>query len=109
MIPLPPDEIHRIWRAIKPFYFNTTYGAFDGMDVMDEGLKARMLESMKIQVRAMGWMGHPILGEEVNDSRAETVVCGPRSVFSFYLSLSDNEYSKLIRLASGYPIDNILT
>lgn len=66
MIPLPPDEIYNIWRAIKPFHFDTTYGAFEHMDVKDEGLKGRMLESMKIQVRAMGWKEHPILSEGVS-------------------------------------------
>jgi hypothetical protein len=35
------------------------------MDVRDEGLKGRMLGSMKIQVRGEGWVEHGILGEQV--------------------------------------------
>ena len=67
MIPLPPDDIMRIWRAIRPFRFDTTHGAFVGMDVRDKELKGRMLESMKIQVRGEGWESHEILEEVVDD------------------------------------------
>ena len=67
MIPLPPDDIMRIWRAIRPFEFDTTHGAFVGMDVRDKELKRRMLESMKIQVRGEGWESHEILEEVVDD------------------------------------------
>ena len=65
MIPLPPDDILGIWNAIKWLDFDTTYGAFEGTDVRDERVKERMLESMKIQVRGMGWREHKILGLEV--------------------------------------------
>lgn len=65
MIPLPPDEIFKIWEAIKPFNFDTTHGAFHGMDVRDAGLKGRMLESMKIQVRGEGWKEHKLLEQTV--------------------------------------------
>ena len=68
MIPLPPGDILRIWRAIKPYDFHTTHGAFVGMDVRDKGLKGRMLESMKIQVRGEGWENHEILEEVVDDA-----------------------------------------
>ena len=63
MIPLPPDEIFKIWKAIQPFDFHTTHGAFVGMDVRDERLKERMLESMKIQVRGEGWKSHELLDQ----------------------------------------------
>ena len=63
MIPLPPDEILKIWQAIEHFDFDTTHGAFVGMDVRDKDLKKRMLESMKIQVRGEGWEKHTILDE----------------------------------------------
>ena len=63
MIPLPPSEILKIWRAIKPYEFNTTHGAFVGMDVRDEDLKGRMLESMKIQTRGEGWERHEMLDQ----------------------------------------------
>ena len=67
MIPLPPGDILKIWRAIRPFKFHTTHGAFVGMDVRDKELKERMLESMKIQVRGEGWEKHEILEEVVDD------------------------------------------
>lgn len=63
-IPLPPDEIHEIWKALQGFGFSATFGAFRGMDVRDEGLRGRMLDSMKIQVGAEGWEGHAIMAEE---------------------------------------------
>ena len=66
MIPLPPSDIMKMWQAIKPFGFDTTYGAFVGMDVRDKELKRRMLESMKIQVRGEGWEKHEILEEVVD-------------------------------------------
>ena len=61
MIPLPPSDILQIWRAIEPFDFDTTLGAFEGMDVRDTDLKMRVLESMQIQTRGMGWVEHEIL------------------------------------------------
>ena len=63
MIPLSPNAILDIWRAIKPFAFNTTYGAFVGMNVRDSALKERMLQSMKTQVRIGGWENHAIFDE----------------------------------------------
>ncbi len=63
MIPLPPDEIFKIWKALKPFRFTVTMGAFVGMDVRDEMVKNRVLESMKIQVKAEGWRAHKMLDE----------------------------------------------
>lgn len=65
MIPLRPDVIHQMWNAIKPYYFNTTCGAFTGMDVRDHDLKGRLFESMKIQIRAEGCDDHPLLVEEL--------------------------------------------
>lgn len=61
MIPLPPDEILKIWKAIEPFHFDTTHGAFVGMDVRDQDVKKRVLESMQIQTRGEGWKVHEIL------------------------------------------------
>ena len=64
MIPLPPSEILKIWRAIEPFEFDTTHGAFLGIDIRHMNVKARVLESMKIQVRNEGYEKHEIL--EIN-------------------------------------------
>ncbi|KAL8940723.1 MAG: hypothetical protein Q9216_002674 [Gyalolechia sp. 2 TL-2023] len=65
MIPLSPDDILGIWDSIKSYNFHTTYGAFNGMTVRDENLKSRVLESMKTQVRHMGWEQHKLLDEKV--------------------------------------------
>lgn len=65
MIPLPPSAILKIWRAIEPFDFESTHGAFVGADVRDEALKERMLESMQIQTRGEGWEDHEILDQMV--------------------------------------------
>ncbi|KAI4148725.1 MAG: hypothetical protein L6R39_002709 [Caloplaca ligustica] len=66
MIPLDPDEISGIWRAIKPYDFHTTYGAFNGMTVRDKALKARVLQSMKIQTVREGWVHHELVDERVS-------------------------------------------
>lgn len=63
MIPLPPDVIFKMCLAIRDLAFDTTHGAFVGMDVRDENLKKRVLESMKIQVRIGGWKAHEIFDE----------------------------------------------
>lgn len=54
-----------MWKAIKPFDFDTTHGAFLGVDIRDKELKSRMLESMKIQVRNEGYEEHEMLTEEL--------------------------------------------
>lgn len=63
MIPLPPSKIHGIWRALKPFGFEATYGGFSGQDVRGIDVKQRVLESMKIQVRSQGHEDHEIFKE----------------------------------------------
>lgn len=54
VIPLPPSKIYDIWKAIKPFDFDTTYGAFPGQNVTRPDLKKQVLESMKIFCRVGG-------------------------------------------------------
>ncbi|KAL9028208.1 MAG: hypothetical protein Q9196_003399 [Gyalolechia fulgens] len=65
MIPLDPDTIFGIWESIRSYDFRTTYGAFNGMPVRDDRVKERILESMKTQVRHMGWKEHHLLNEQV--------------------------------------------
>lgn len=65
MIPLAPDDIMTIWRAVRGYDFDTTYGAFNGMTVGDADMKERILVSMKTQVRSMGWEKHQLLDETV--------------------------------------------
>lgn len=73
MIPLPPDDIAAMWEVLHKYTFRSTHGAFMGQDIDDEDaegkegqgeVRRRVLESMKIQVRAMGWPGHRLLGVE---------------------------------------------
>ena len=54
MIPLPPSKIHGIWKAIKPFDFETTYGGFAGQNVSRPNLKQQVLDSMKIFLKLGG-------------------------------------------------------
>ena len=65
MIPLPPKEILKMWQALRPFDFESTHGAFAGLDVRDKNVKARVLESMKIQARNEGWEDVAILKESI--------------------------------------------
>jgi len=61
MIPLPPRELLNMWKALAPYDFDSTFGAFKGLIVRDEMVKKRVLDSMKIQVRAEGWDHHELL------------------------------------------------
>lgn len=54
MIPLPPSKIHGIWKSLKPFQFDTTYGGFQGQNVQRADLKAQVLESAKVFLRTGG-------------------------------------------------------
>ncbi|RFU74686.1 hypothetical protein TARUN_7556 [Trichoderma arundinaceum] len=62
-IPLSADEIHRMWGILKKYDFRATHSVFDGWDIEDEHVKARVLDSMKIQTRAMGNTTHTLLLE----------------------------------------------
>ena len=55
MIPLTPRAIHGIWKAIKPFEFDRTYGGFPGQNLKRPDLKKQVLDSMKI---FLGRSGH---------------------------------------------------
>jgi hypothetical protein len=68
MIPLSPEAILGIWKAVKGFAFSTTYGGFPGQDIRgEEDLRARVLESMKIWVGNLGSVkdGEGVLGESL--------------------------------------------
>ncbi|KAH8906240.1 hypothetical protein BR93DRAFT_928838 [Coniochaeta sp. PMI_546] len=62
-IPLSPDEIVRMWSVLKKYDFRSTHGAFVGQDIEDVCIRQRVLDSMQIQVRHMGWVDHPFLKE----------------------------------------------
>lgn len=61
MIPLSPEEISGMWDVLGKHQFRSTHGAFMGHDIEDEKIKARVLESAKIQVSRMGWKDHAFL------------------------------------------------
>ncbi|KAF1975773.1 hypothetical protein BU23DRAFT_588386 [Bimuria novae-zelandiae CBS 107.79] len=54
MIPLPPDAVLGIWKSIKDFDFEESYGGFMGQNVRRKDLKVKVLESAKIFLRRSG-------------------------------------------------------
>ncbi|OJD32875.1 metallo-beta-lactamase family protein [Diplodia corticola] len=64
MIPLSPPEIHAMWKAIAPYEWESTHGAFRGLDIRRKDCKRAVLESMKIQVKYEGHASHAILSED---------------------------------------------
>lgn len=62
MIPLPPDKLAAMWKVLEKHEFRSTHGAFMGHDIEDrDGIKKRVLESMQIRVKAMGWLNYELL------------------------------------------------
>ena len=65
MIPLTPKAIYGIWKAIKPFEFDRTYGGFPGQNLKRSDLKKQVLESMKIFLRRSGHESADVYEESV--------------------------------------------
>lgn len=67
MIPLPPNELERMWAILKNYEFSSTHGAFPGHDIVKTAgeMKQRVLESMQIQIRHSGHGGHKMLDESI--------------------------------------------
>lgn len=67
LIPLAPDQILGIWRALKGFEIEATYGFVTVKSEKKDGvgIPARILQSAKTCVRAMGWKEHEIFEETV--------------------------------------------
>ena len=63
MIPLPPSELLKMWQALKDVDFESTHAAFVDTEIRDKNVKGRVLESMKIQTKAVAYHDHPILNE----------------------------------------------
>ncbi|ATY60168.1 metallo-beta-lactamase domain [Cordyceps militaris] len=63
MIPLGPDELARMWAVMAQYRFAAAHGSFEGRDLEDTRVRTRLLESMQLQVRAMGHTSHPLLKE----------------------------------------------
>ncbi|CAM1500446.1 Fc.00g096080.m01.CDS01 [Cosmosporella sp. VM-42] len=60
-IPLNVEELSRMWGILRNYDFQATHGGFAGMDIEDQRIKERVLESMKIQARHMGHGGHEFM------------------------------------------------
>ncbi|KAK3720846.1 hypothetical protein LTR37_003509 [Vermiconidia calcicola] len=63
MLPLPPSELYKMWQVLKELDFESTHAAFLGTDIRDSDVKKRVLESMKIQAKCMGYTEHDILDQ----------------------------------------------
>jgi hypothetical protein len=66
MIPLDPEALLGIWKAVEPFDFETTYGGFPGQDVRRKDAKKLMLESAQNWTRKAGWKDIEILGVKLD-------------------------------------------
>ncbi|KAH6884838.1 beta-lactamase-like protein [Thelonectria olida] len=60
-IPLRVEEMARMWETLRRYVFAETHGGFAGMDIVDKNLKQRVLDSMKIQAKHMGYGGHEFM------------------------------------------------
>ncbi|KAE8309698.1 beta-lactamase-like protein [Aspergillus transmontanensis] len=63
MIPLPPDEVLNIWKAVKDLDFDDIRGGFMGTEV-NGSCKQRVLESAQIFIKSMGHFNHAIHEEQ---------------------------------------------
>lgn len=69
MIPLAAEEVASMWNILKNYEFSATHGAFKGTEVYDGDkgsdttVKRRILDSMQIQVKRMGYKDHAFLQE----------------------------------------------
>lgn len=63
MIPMSPDAVLGIWRAVKPYQFDVTYDAFRDYTIRSPEVKRRLLDSMQIHTRTVGILEHAILEE----------------------------------------------
>ncbi|KAF4463442.1 metallo-beta-lactamase family [Fusarium albosuccineum] len=59
MIPLPPDDVHNIWKAVSKLDFEDAHSAFATRNARGRA-KERMLESAQLYIRAMGYLDHAV-------------------------------------------------
>lgn len=69
MIPMHPDQIHRIWQSLKRLNIQTTYGVSDALTVRWQPgqvtIPERILRSAQILVKFMGHAEHAIFRETI--------------------------------------------
>lgn len=66
MIPLAPNTMVEMWKVLRNHDYVSTHGAFMGTDIIgnnESEMRSRVLESMQIQVRYMGYDNHSLLLE----------------------------------------------
>ncbi|KAI2628095.1 beta-lactamase-like protein [Hypomontagnella submonticulosa] len=65
MIPLAPEDMQRMWSILKKYDFSSTHGGFVPMDIVKTvpEMKRRVLESMQMQIKHMGYGEHAFLKE----------------------------------------------
>jgi hypothetical protein len=66
-IPLPPDEVHGIWKAVADLDFEDTHGAFLTRDTRGNS-KERVLQSAQLFIRFIGYPEHVIHSEKATKS-----------------------------------------
>ncbi|OLN88184.1 Uncharacterized protein YmaE [Colletotrichum chlorophyti] len=64
MIPLSPEDVYGIWKAVAGLDFEDAHSAFSGRDARGDA-KRRLLESAQLFVRSIGYADHPIHSEKV--------------------------------------------
>ncbi|GKT88915.1 metallo-beta-lactamase family protein [Colletotrichum tofieldiae] len=64
MIPLSPEAVHGIWKAVAALDFEDAHSAFAGRDARGDA-KKRLLESAQLFVRSIGYSDHPIHSENI--------------------------------------------
>ena len=64
-LPLSPDAILGIWKALGSFNFDTVFGGFPNQVIRSEDAKKRVLESMKIFIKSAGHFNHQLLEESL--------------------------------------------
>ncbi|KAL0931397.1 metallo-beta-lactamase family protein [Colletotrichum truncatum] len=64
MIPLGPEDVHGIWKAVSKLDFEDAHSAFAGRDARGDA-KRRFLESAQLFIKSMGYADHAIHNESV--------------------------------------------
>ncbi|CCF39409.1 metallo-beta-lactamase superfamily protein [Colletotrichum higginsianum] len=64
MIPLSPEDVYDIWKAVSKLDFEDAHSAFPGRDARGDA-KRRLLDSAQIFVKSVGYIDHPIHGESI--------------------------------------------
>ncbi|WYZ42307.1 hypothetical protein EsH8_VI_000006 [Colletotrichum jinshuiense] len=67
MIPLSPEDVYSIWKAVAGLEFDDAHSAFAGRDARGNA-KRRLLESAQLFLKSIGYVDHPIHGEATHSA-----------------------------------------